>query len=92
MDCKKAIELDSDDASAYYFRARAWEGKGNSSKASKECAKAIERRQMIWLDVELYKAGAQLQLKFGKVDRYEQGLAKAKALSRSIPGGPRGLD
>jgi tetratricopeptide (TPR) repeat protein len=92
LDCTKAIELDSDDAYAYYFRARAWEGKGDFEKAIKDCTKAIKKSQMIWMDVELHRARAQLWLKTGKVDRYEEDLAKAKELSDSIPGGQKALD
>jgi tetratricopeptide (TPR) repeat protein len=92
LDCNKAIELDSDEPYAYYFRARAWEGKGDFEKAIKDCTKAIEKSQMIWMDVALHKARAQLWLKTGKVDRYEEDLAKAKELSDSIPGGQQGLD
>jgi tetratricopeptide (TPR) repeat protein len=92
LDCTKAIELDSDDAYAYYFRARAWEGKGDFEKSIKDCTKAIKKSQMIWMDVELHRARAQLWVKTGKVDRYEEDLAKAKELSDSIPGGQKALD
>ena len=47
---------------------------------------------MIWLDVELYRARAQLWSKLGEFDRYKEDLSKAKELSDFIPGSQKTLD
>jgi tetratricopeptide (TPR) repeat protein len=91
-DSTKALEIDPGDVNLYYLRGYLYREKGDYDGAIADCNKAIKKSQMIWMDVELHRARAQLWVKTGKVDRYEEDLAKAKELSDSIPGGQKALD